>query len=390
MTECVPSFRSYVVQKRVPDACAALALSSNADLSVREKAAQLVVAWAALAGAPRAFADALEALRLEGVPLDNMARGFDKWARTRDEQLAAAAASSTAARRLSGGALRLERDLLLPVGKDGRQRGREAEEAEEEEALAGHRSGRSASATARWNAAGRPARAGPEGNDRFRTGTAASGSDDDERAAPAGLAAHHRHRSGRSSPPSGSFVTPGMSADMAEAAMVQEMLALDLKDEGEALLSGGDLEGALAAYTNALEYAPNYRVYAARAACLLRLGRAAAAADDATRLVAMLPSFAAGHALLAQALEAQRRFADARSAYEKACFLAQADGDDDAMEVRAQYPWRACCCVLTRARLPRRSTRRAFSACAWWRARTMATTDWRPRLTWRPFTVRAS
>jgi hypothetical protein len=111
--------------------------------------------------------------------------------------------------------------------------------------------------------------------------------------------------------------------------MVQELLALDLKDEGEALLEEGDLEGALAVYSQALSYAPNYRLYAARAGCLLRLGDAAAAQADAAHLVAMLPSFHAGHALLARALQALGEPGPARAAFEKAIFLADADGDRD-------------------------------------------------------------
>jgi tetratricopeptide (TPR) repeat protein len=131
---------------------------------------------------------------------------------------------------------------------------------------------------------------------------------------------------------------------MQEAVMMQEMLALDLKDEGEALLEDGDLEGALATYTQALNYAPNYRVYAARAACLLRLGRARDAATDSALVVAMLPSFHTGHGLLAAALAEQRDFGAARAAYEKAIFLADADGDAERSEARggADACMRAC------------------------------------------------
>ena len=113
---------------------------------------------------------------------------------------------------------------------------------------------------------------------------------------------------------------------------MQEMLALDLKDEGEALLEDGDLEGALQVYTQALSYAPNYRLYAARAACLLRLGRPEDAGADAAHLVALLPSFHAGHALAAQAAEAQGAHGAARAAFDKALFLAEADGDGAAAE----------------------------------------------------------
>jgi hypothetical protein len=178
VTECVPPFRAHVAQKRIPDAMAALVLSRDADTSVREKAAALVAHWGVHGGAHAAFAEALERLRMEGVPIDGTGRGFAAWLANRERLEASAAAAAAAARKGlranlraggggAGGGGDVEEDLILPVGKDGRQRGRDAEEA----AAAPRRRGGSAATHARWNAAGRPARGGPEGDDRYRTGT---------------------------------------------------------------------------------------------------------------------------------------------------------------------------------------------------------------------------
>jgi tetratricopeptide (TPR) repeat protein len=245
------------------------------------------------------------------------------------------------------------------VGKDGKKRGTNgsaaAGDAERSALLTGE---------PRWNVAGRRVRKGPEGNDLYRTGSKISTRDssDDEQSdedgetdAPARDAppAHARtSENGASSPGDSVWRTSrqqsvatrdggssnghsrrsglpqSMSSDMADAAMMQEMLALNLRDEGESILEDGDLEGALAVFTQAMSYAPNFRLYVARAQVLLRLGRSREAHSDAQQLVTLLPSFHTGHALLGQALEQQGRLAQAGASYEKASFLASADGDD--------------------------------------------------------------
>ncbi len=370
MAECAPAFARCAAQKRIPDAMAALALSSAADTSVREKCVALLAHWggggAADVDARGAFRTALEALRSEGVPLGEKgesegAGGFAEWARAREAREAAARTHRRAHRRGGGGdagAPRREEDALLPRGRDGRARGGASDDDD-----AQHGGGGGAASRARWNAAGGRARAGPEGDDRFRTGAAprqprqrARGDDTSSAASSAsddggdsasgsgsdGGAQLRRRAQQQGSPrasqpralpqPRPAGLPRGLSSDMREAVMMQEMLALDLRDEGEALLADGDLEGALALYTQALSYAPNYRLYAARAACLLRLGRADAAARDAAELVALLPSFHAGHGLLGQAHAARREFGRARAAFEKAIFRAGADGDDAQVE----------------------------------------------------------
>lgn len=112
---------------------------------------------------------------------------------------------------------------------------------------------------------------------------------------------------------------------------MQEMLALDMKEEADAVQET-DAEAALALYSQAIEYSPNFRLYVARAAVLLRLGRGEAAAADAAAIVTLLPSWHRGHALAAQAAALLRQPAKAREAWEKAAFLAHADGDAAAIE----------------------------------------------------------
>jgi tetratricopeptide (TPR) repeat protein len=112
---------------------------------------------------------------------------------------------------------------------------------------------------------------------------------------------------------------------MADAAIMQEMLALDLKEEADALAEGeaGDPTAALALYSQAISYAPNFRLYVARCAVLLRLGRPDEAALDASSIVTLLPSWHRGHALAAAAAAAMGQAVRAREAFDKAAFLAR-------------------------------------------------------------------
>jgi len=377
VAECHPYFFTCLCQKRVPDALATLVLETAVDVAVREKSLVMLQSWAASLGAKpkegghhlRILHDALDRLRLEGVPVDVVDDGkksredlFAIWmaqhaARQRTKQQPRSAKPSV--RRARGAARGVSDGDILPVGKDGKKRGTNgsaaAGDAERSALLTGE---------PRWNVAGRRVRKGPEGNDLYRTGSKISTHDssDDEQSdedgesdAPARDAppAHARtSENGASSPGDSVWRTSrqqsvanrdggssnghsrrsglpqSMSSDMADAAMMQEMLALNLRDEGESILEDGDLEGALAVFTQAMSYAPNFRLYVARAQVLLRLGRSREAHSDAQQLVTLLPSFHTGHALLGQALEQQGRLAQAGASYEKASFLASADGDD--------------------------------------------------------------
>lgn len=378
-------------QKRIPDALATLVLHTDADVAVREKSLVLLQSWAASLGAKpkeaghhvRILHDALDRLRLEGVPVDAVPGGkknrddaFAKWmaqhaARERSRQQADSARGVRASsRRAKAAAARAdEAGDIMPVGKDGTKRGTTGDGAAATAEKAALLDGRP-----RWNVAGRRARRGPEGNDLYRTGTRSGardssdegdsdeGDDAAERTtdaadtdadtrdgakqsdsvwrtsrqqprpgAAAGGSADARRGGGGSGGGGRARVTglpQSISSDMADAAMMQEMLALNLRDEGESILEDGDLEGALAVFTQAMSYAPNYRLYVARAQVLLRMGRAREAHSDAQQLVTLLPSFHTGHALLGQALEQQGRLAQAGASYEKAAFLAAADGDE--------------------------------------------------------------
>jgi len=378
VAECTPQFRVCMCQKRIPDALATLVLGADEDLSTREKCLLLLSTWVATLPATSGSVNALilheaaERLRLEGVPLDARDAGpFLAWVEqhaAREQHRLAADAQSPRSRRAAAALARAsaEEADILPVDRDGRRRGRLGGDADHSRVHAGKQR--------RWNAAGRPLRRGAQGSDVFRTGTGtARGASDEEedededgdgdgdgqsdgagnvwRTAPRTSAAHPRQHSRTSrSPPRPQGLSRGMSSDMADAAMMQEMLALDLKEEGETLLGEGDLHGALAVYTQALDYAPNYRLYLARAAVLLRLGRAEEAQADAVTLVTLLPSLPGAHALLGEAHEAQARHAQARGCYEKASFLANADGDDQAADDYAQAAQRCKYADATRLR----------------------------------------
>lgn len=380
MADCVPDFAVCLCQKRIPDALATLVLHTAADVAVREKSLLLLQTWMAGFGAAkpreaghhvRILHDAVDRLRLEGVPLKEAASGppgrggkpredaFASWMKQHAAREQAKAAAAAPRGRLPSRRSKSREDEqdILPVGRDGRKRGQKGGN----EGGASPRDG-SPDGRPRWNVAGRRAVSGPEGNDKFRTGTMGSargedsseeegrggepGAETDTGAGDGGAEGGWRtsRQAARKSPDAraaaaASFPGPGpsrsrvaglpqsLSSDMADAAMMQEMLALNLRDEGESILEDGDLEGALALFTQAMGYAPNYRLFVARSRVFLRMGRLREAYGDAQQLVALLPSFHVGHSLRAQALEQQGSLASAASAYDKAAFLAGADGD---------------------------------------------------------------
>ena len=388
MADCVPEFAVSLCQKRIPDALATLVLATAADVAVREKSLLLLQTWMAGFGAAkpreaghhvRILHDAVDRLRLEGVPLKEATPGppgregtrredaFAAWMtqHAAREQAKAAAAAPRGRRPGRRSKSREDEQDILPVGRDGKKKGHKAGEGPDA-AGADDRDG-SPDGRPRWNVAGRRAVSGPEGNDKYRTGTLTGSnsrgedtSDDEGGAAGGGHpgadtdtdaggtgGAEGGWRTSRQAhkPPDGrapalpapsrsrvAGLPQSLSSDMADAAMMQEMLALNLRDEGESILEDGDLEGALALFTQAMGYAPNYRLFVARSRVFLRMGRLREAYGDAQQLVALLPSFHVGHSLRGQALEQQGNLTGAATAYDKAAFLAGADGDAAAEE----------------------------------------------------------
>jgi hypothetical protein len=380
MADCVPDFAQALCQKRIPDALATLVLATAADVAVREKSLLLLQTWMAGFGGVRPregghhvriLHDAVDRLRLEGVPLKEAAPGprgregarredaFAAWMtqHAAREQAKAAAAAPRGRRPGRRSKSREDEQDILPLGRDGKKKGQRAQGPDEADA----RDGSPDDGRPRWNVAGRRAVSGPEGDDKYRTGTltgAARGEDssDEEEGGAAGgdpgadtdpvaggsggaEGAWRTSRQARKSPDGRAPASPpvpgsgrsrvaglpqSLSSDMADAAMMQEMLALNLRDEGESILEDGDLEGALALFTQAMGYAPNYRLFVARSRVFLRMGRLREAYGDAQQLVALLPSFHVGHSLRGQALEQQGNLTGAATAYDKAAFLAGA------------------------------------------------------------------
>lgn len=128
------------------------------------------------------------------------------------------------------------------------------------------------------------------------------------------------------------------SADPEEAALLQEMLASNLKDEAEALYEAGHLEAAEKVFAQALIYAPLERaLFCGRSQCAAARGAHAAALEDATSVVNLSPQWHVGHALRGAALAALGDRDAAMGAYDTAARLAQAGLEDASMEDAREY-----------------------------------------------------
>ena len=100
------------------------------------------------------------------------------------------------------------------------------------------------------------------------------------------------------------------------------MDAESLKAAGNALLGARKPKEALAKYEAGILAEPtNHALLSNASAVLLELGRTGESEAMARRCISCLPSWAKGHFRLGMALEAQRRYEDALSAYEAALSL---------------------------------------------------------------------
>jgi tetratricopeptide (TPR) repeat protein len=89
----------------------------------------------------------------------------------------------------------------------------------------------------------------------------------------------------------------------------------ELKKQGNELLKQGDVLGAVAKYSEALQHEPTSHVLLSnRSAAQLRLGRAAAALEDALRAVELAPQWAKAHSRVAAAYRALDRLDEAEKA----------------------------------------------------------------------------
>ncbi|KAJ8601677.1 hypothetical protein CTAYLR_007459 [Chrysophaeum taylorii] len=115
----------------------------------------------------------------------------------------------------------------------------------------------------------------------------------------------------------------GESGDAAEGERLRQL--------GNGCYSAGDVEGALALYSECVARDPsNHIAYANRSACWLRLERAEEAIDDAERCVLLSPRFAKGYLRKGAAEWKLGRVADARASYEAG--MAMVDPSDDRLE----------------------------------------------------------
>ena len=129
---------------------------------------------------------------------------------------------------------------------------------------------------------------------------------------------------------------PSRSADPEEAALLQEMLATNLKEEAEALYNGGHYEAAEKVFTQALLYAPGERaLVCGRSQCLAAQGRLEDALADARAVVRMAPDWHVGLGLEAGVLAEMGDAPAALDAFRAAARLAQRD--PDAAEERDEY-----------------------------------------------------
>lgn len=135
--------------------------------------------------------------------------------------------------------------------------------------------------------------------------------------------------------PTGVPLMPGgkapstLSAPVGVSPQQAEILAEELKKEGNQLYNDGQLEAAEMVYSEAIKYAPkNHILFSNRSMCYGKLGRYVDALTDAKTVVAMMPTWAKGFARLAAALEALGKYQEALQAYEKARWLAQAHDND--------------------------------------------------------------
>ena len=126
---------------------------------------------------------------------------------------------------------------------------------------------------------------------------------------------------------------PFQSADAEEAAMLQEMLASNLKEEAESLYNGGHYEAAEKVFTQAILYAPTERaLFCGRSQCLAAQGRLDEALADARAVVEMAPGWHVGHGLEAGVLAEMGQHEEALDAFQVAAQFAEADEEEAAEE----------------------------------------------------------
>jgi len=102
--------------------------------------------------------------------------------------------------------------------------------------------------------------------------------------------------------------------------------AADFKAEGNKHLGNGNYEGAIAAYTKAIELNPNDHVfYSNRSAAYLSKNSAEEALRDAEKCIEVKPDWAKGYSRKGAALHALRNYEDAVSAYEDGLKIAPGD-----------------------------------------------------------------
>ncbi len=94
------------------------------------------------------------------------------------------------------------------------------------------------------------------------------------------------------------------------------------KGEGNREFKAGNYQQAAVFYTEAITIdATQHALYSNRAACFLKLGRYAQAADDAAECIRLSPSFAKGHFRHALAMQAENKPAEACASFTRALEL---------------------------------------------------------------------
>lgn len=100
------------------------------------------------------------------------------------------------------------------------------------------------------------------------------------------------------------------------------MSAVERKNEGNALLGAGDLDGAIAKYTEAITIDPSNQVfYSNRSAAFCKKNDFQKAHDDAVKAIEIKPVWAKGYSRKGAALVGLNRYEEAKIAYEEALKL---------------------------------------------------------------------